>query len=87
MDLRNVLGRVAELQGIEIAMAPEVERTLRDRCLADLSNGGRGIGGVLETAFVNPLARALFEAAPPRGERRTVRSLVEGESGFTVELG
>ena len=33
---------------------------LRDLCIRDLSNGGRGIGNQLESSFVNPLARAMF---------------------------
>ena len=33
---------------------------MREICTGDLSNGGRGIGNQLESAFVNPLARAMF---------------------------
>ena len=47
--------------GYDVALAPEVAGRLQAVCLADLSNGGRGIRNQLEAHLVNPLARALFE--------------------------
>ena len=38
-----------------------VKAGLRERCLRDLSNGGRGVGNQLETWLINPLDRALFD--------------------------
>jgi hypothetical protein len=47
--------------GYEVALSTLARETLEAICLADLSNGGRGIRNQLETHLVNPLARALFE--------------------------
>jgi energy-coupling factor transporter ATP-binding protein EcfA2 len=58
--LRNVIGRVRAEHKIDLVLDDAVREDLRDLCTADLSNGGRGIGNQLESAFVNPLARALF---------------------------
>jgi ATP-dependent Clp protease ATP-binding subunit ClpA len=44
----------------DLVLDAGVREKLRDLCTADLSNGGRGIGNQLESAFVNPLARAMF---------------------------
>jgi energy-coupling factor transporter ATP-binding protein EcfA2 len=65
--LKGLLDRVRETQGFSVKVAPEAEEALRQICLADLSNGGRGIRNQLEAHFVNPLARVLFEAAPAVG--------------------
>jgi ATP-dependent Clp protease ATP-binding subunit ClpA len=65
--LRALLNRVRETQGLTVKIAPGAEEALRQICLADLSNGGRGIRNQLEAHFVNPLARVLFEAALAAG--------------------
>jgi AAA domain (Cdc48 subfamily) len=56
----SALAGIAEA-GYRITIAPEAHDALRSRCLADLSNGGRGIRNQLEVHLMNPLARALFE--------------------------
>jgi ATP-dependent Clp protease ATP-binding subunit ClpB len=60
--LRNVLARVRDEHKIELTVAQPVLDRLRELCIHDLSNGGRGIGNHLESLFVNPLSRALFLA-------------------------
>jgi ATP-dependent Clp protease ATP-binding subunit ClpB len=62
----------------------EVMGTLREWCTGELDKGGRGIGMALESHFVNPLARALFELDLPAGTRITVRGVKR--EGSIVEL-
>jgi ATP-dependent Clp protease ATP-binding subunit ClpA len=45
---------------------------LKDQCLRDLSNGGRGIRNQLEAQLVNPLARQIFDQDAAPGESFTV---------------
>jgi hypothetical protein len=59
--LRNVARRLAEELKLQLAMSAEVRKALLERCIRDLSNGGRGIGNQMESAFINPLSRALFD--------------------------
>ena len=69
--------------------ADDVRDKLRELCTTDLSNGGRGIGNQLESLFVNPLARAMFDDHPePSGElvRRTVVALDQVDGVWRVEL-
>lgn len=61
LQLANVRKRVQQTLGITLEIGPEVQSALCDKCIDKLENGGRGIGNRLETLFVNPLARALFE--------------------------
>jgi len=51
--------------GYQLTLASDAKSALRDLCVADLSNGGRGIRNQLEAHLINPMARALFET---RGE-------------------
>lgn len=60
--LDRVLQAVWDEHQTDISMLPEVYERLRELCTQDLFEGGRGIGNRLETAFVNPLSRLLFEA-------------------------
>ncbi len=73
--LGSVLRDVAD-NGIEISLTPSVEDALKTICIADLSNGGRGIRNKVEANFINPLARALFDADISAGSRCTATSLI-----------
>lgn len=44
-----------------VELAQPARDALRALCLADLTNGGRGIRNHLEAYFINPLARAVFD--------------------------
>ncbi|HEX8957681.1 MAG TPA: AAA family ATPase [Burkholderiaceae bacterium] len=59
--LSNVARRLFEEFKVRLSMPAAVRQALLDRCARDLSNGGRGIGNQLESCFINPLSRALFE--------------------------
>jgi hypothetical protein len=58
--LRNVMARVRDEHKVDLTIVEPVHEQLRELCIRDLSNGGRGIGNQLESLFVNPLSRALF---------------------------
>lgn len=47
--------------GYAIGMSDKARNALRALCVADLTNGGRGIRNKLEAHLINPLARALFD--------------------------
>jgi ATP-dependent Clp protease ATP-binding subunit ClpA len=85
--LANILERLADRQKVRIGIPDGVRDQLRAHCLRDLSNGGRGIGNQLEAWFINPLARALFEADLPDGAARTVTALAERDGIPTITLG
>jgi hypothetical protein len=58
--VKAILSNVRE-SGYTITIDANVLAELQALCLADLSNGGRGIRNQLEAHLLNPLARALFE--------------------------
>lgn len=66
-------------QELEVSLAPEAMSNLRALCLADLSNGGRGIRNQVEAHLLNPLARALFDADATHGNSYLVSRLQAGQ--------
>lgn len=81
--LADILSTVRASQQVDVALAAEAEAQLRALCLADLSNGGRGIRNQLEANFVNPLARAVFDMDAAPGSRIHIRGV---ERGTTTAL-
>lgn len=57
----KIIRRLAEQKNIRITMAEEAYAQLQAAALADLSNGGRGIGNQVEALLINPLSRWLFD--------------------------
>jgi len=60
MMLDGIFKQVEKSCGRSITISEPARSALSSLCLADLSNGGRGVRNQLEAHFVNPLARALF---------------------------
>jgi ATP-dependent Clp protease ATP-binding subunit ClpB len=83
-QLANILKLVATEHAVTVTLAPGVHDELRGVCTSDLANGARGIGNVLESLFINPLARSLFERDLTDGERLTVTSFDPDD--LTIEL-
>jgi energy-coupling factor transporter ATP-binding protein EcfA2 len=73
--VRSILDDLAATQEITVDFSPVALETLRDLCLEDLSNGGRGIRNKVEVHLVNPLARALFEANSANGGKYCIDGL------------
>ena len=46
---------------IDISVSTKAFGVLQESALKNLQNGGRGIGNVVESLFINPLARYLFD--------------------------
>ncbi|GAA4618557.1 AAA family ATPase [Actinoallomurus liliacearum] len=64
LQLANICRRVSDEHHMKLRLSDEVTATLRAWCTSELDKGGRGIGMALESYFINPLARALFDLGP-----------------------
>ena len=80
----NVATRVRREYGSDLRLTPDAREQLLALALTNLDQGGRGIGTVVETALVNPLARQLFDT-PTAGGSITVDEIVT--DGRTYGLG
>jgi len=84
--LRNVARRMQEEFKVQLSIPAAVSAALLERCTRDLSNGGRGIGNQLESVFINPLSRALFEHDIEGKQVLTVTALTEVDKVITLTL-
>ena len=66
--------------GFDVSLSKSARATLRGLCLADLSNGGRGIRNQVEAHLINPLSRALFDSDAQTGRRYEVQEIITGAS-------
>ena len=83
----DVAGAILRSQVEKVQSALETEKKIRltlsdnawaallEKALGNLDNGGRGIGNILESLLINPLARYLFDEAVPEGAALTVEDL------------
>ncbi|MBA2807780.1 AAA family ATPase [Streptomyces sp. KM273126] len=82
LQVGNVRRQLAAGHGITLELTDEARAILLGHCTQDPWKGGRGIGMVLETHLINPLARALFAApdlAP--GAVALVSDVTQDDSG------
>ena len=83
----DVLRGIAADQGIAVNITDDARAALRQACLSDLSNGGRGIRNKVESGLISPLARALFDRDAAPGDAFSVTALhVYSEGGTVIEL-
>jgi ATP-dependent Clp protease ATP-binding subunit ClpB len=86
LQFANICRRVAEEHRLVLAVKGDARQTLRDWCTGELDKGGRGIGMALESYFVNPLARALFDRELVPDERITVSGIHREGSIVSLDL-
>jgi ATP-dependent Clp protease ATP-binding subunit ClpA len=84
--LDHVTGRLWKEHQIELTIAAKVRDELLHGATRNLNFGGRGIGSFIESALVNPLARALFARENLRGERIHVAWLDRTDGVYRVGL-
>ncbi|WP_119727369.1 AAA family ATPase [Thermomonospora amylolytica] len=86
LQLANICRRVADEHRLALTIKGEVRKTLREWCTSELDKGGRGIGMALESYFVNPLARALFDRELTGDEEIVVAGIARRGSIVELEL-
>lgn len=60
-QLMKIAGNLQSEHKITLTYADAAYKFLLEKSLGNLENGGRGIGNVVESCLINPLARYLFE--------------------------
>nr|WKF61611.1 Chaperone protein ClpB [Paraburkholderia busanensis] len=65
-------------QQVTVELRSESLDALRRQCLADLSNGGRGIRNQIEARLINPLARGLFDHDAKPSDRFAITGIDTG---------
>lgn len=68
--------RLLEEKNIELTISDNAKRILTDAAINNLSYGGRGIGNVVESMLINPLARYLFDNEINGQEKINIKDIV-----------
>jgi ATP-dependent Clp protease ATP-binding subunit ClpA len=84
--ISHVTARLRKEQGVILNIGEAARKRLLDIATADPQFGGRGIGSEIETKFVNPLARELFQRGAVQGESVTVVDVLPQDGTWKVIL-
>ena len=60
-QIEKIINNLKLEKQINITVSDEAHKILLDKSIANLSNGGRGIGNVVEDLLINPLSRYMFD--------------------------
>lgn len=60
-QVAKIVNTVLSEKHIILNLSDEAKSTLSEAALSNLSNGGRGIGNIVESYLINPLARFMFD--------------------------
>ena len=60
-QVAKIVNTVLSEKHIILNLSDEAKSTLSEAALSNLSNGGRGIGNIVESHLINPLARFMFD--------------------------
>ncbi|MFD6421112.1 AAA family ATPase [Streptomyces sp. NPDC060198] len=86
VQVGNIRRQLSTGHRIRLELTDDARTALLGHCTADQWNGGRGIGMVLETHLINPLARVLFASPGLRQGTTVLVSGVEQAEDGRVEL-
>ncbi|MGO7452034.1 AAA family ATPase [Rhizobium ruizarguesonis] len=71
--------------GFDISITDKAKTALKEMCLRDLSNGGRGVRNMVEAHLANPLSRALFDTGEVGGTFRIEELSTGAVTAITLE--
>ena len=84
-QLEKISRRLSEERRIELNIADEARDTLLLASQQNLSNGGRGIGNIVESMLINPLSRYLFDERVSSDAVLTVRGIRTEGGNFALD--
>ncbi len=83
-QVEKIALRLSEDRGIRMTLREEARDTLLRAALQNLSNGGRGVGNIVESMLINPLSRYLFDQRVPAGAALTVYGIRGANGSFEL---
>ena len=86
-QLKKVVNALKEQKNIEVLLADPSKDYLYKRVLSNLENGGRGIGNIVESMFINPLSRYLFDHQVKENSRLIVQEIFQEDGVVQMKCG
>lgn len=60
-QINRIINNLKTDKGIKLVLSEQAHDTLLNAAIENLDNGGRGIGNIVESMFINPLSRYMFD--------------------------
>jgi len=83
-QVEKIARRLAEDRDIRLTLGAGARETLLRAALQNLSNGGRGVGNIVESMLINPLSRLLFDERTPSGGSLVIREIRSEGGSFRL---
>lgn len=83
-QIRKLTRMLQAEKQISLTVSETCIDTLRKNCCKNLENGGRGIGNIVESMFINPLSRFLFDNSVFENARISVDQIDETASPVSI---
>lgn len=84
-QLEKIRVSLKENKKIKLEISQEARAFISSKALANLDNGGRGIGNSIEKHFMNPLARYLFDNRILNNYRVKINRLLEEDEMVKID--
>lgn len=86
MKINTIVQNIKCIKGLDLDISDEYKKQLLEIAKRDLSNGGRGIGNMVETYLINPLSNILFDERIPNSKKITILSINNKSKDLIYEL-
>ena len=60
-QVNKIIRNLNSEKNLDVSLTDKAKAVLKDHAIANLENGGRGIGNIVESLLINPLSRYLFD--------------------------
>ena len=78
-QIEKIVRNLASEKNIELVVTDKAKSVLTEKALGNLDNGGRGIGNIVESLLINPLARYLFDEGV-KGDAQIILQDIDAEN-------
>lgn len=84
-QVNRIVSELRSDKKIEVVLTAPARKILKDYALGNLENGGRGIGNIVESLLINPLARFLFDQEIFSNRKIEINSILTEKLPYTLE--
>ena len=84
-QISRIIGSLSSEKNIELIVTKNVRSVLLAKSVENLGNGGRGIGNIVESLLINPLARFLFDENISGNVRVTLKDIDAENAPYSLK--
>jgi DNA polymerase III delta prime subunit len=86
-QVQKIRTNLAVEKGITLTLSDRAMQELKSKASGNLENGGRGIGNIVESCLINPLACHIFDNNISAGGSITIDDIRSTENGYVLICG